>query len=548
MRAVPADPIRRTSFISAANLNAVEHALRLQMSEARSVTVSTEVHLMCPLHKLPLASCCITCSSPLCEMCTNHIKHDIKTFVELQKDIASDFGTHSPDYYEKLAAAKIDTTKTAIASMKKSLASKRAQLQQISPLLETSDSSFESDLRIIDATLGFLNAQRLESKSRALRWALAKAKENLDVEGAIHEEFARLELQRDILSAEVDSLHSRVDIYRARLARLERVATGACELCAEALTVLLLCDDGRPAFDFVETFEAFPDALELDFVIRALAAPLIAFNGLRVSAEAPCVKGVSQGRRSDVTASLSADGTLCATCWEEDGFENTLHVFNLRTGTSAVRPAEFALWACAFDGVLFLGMLGSRTVSFAPLARVLEGFAPEEYESFDVPQEVGPAVTDRARDGWLVYITEGSTRDLVHVDLRARSCRVVECDRKLGTIGGLAGLRVPGVLCTAKASDGDEAVVAVFEDGRTESLPHPVFMHPSLLLSTADPANLLAAAATDERAHVGFRGTTAVLTRPVRPASLSLVRVYRDVFLCFCTATRSWVALRISVP
>eukprot|EP00767_Chilomastix_cuspidata_P002235 gnl/Chilomastix_cuspidata/2361.p1 GENE.gnl/Chilomastix_cuspidata/2361~~gnl/Chilomastix_cuspidata/2361.p1 ORF type:complete len:622 (-),score=167.60 gnl/Chilomastix_cuspidata/2361:116-1981(-) len=310
--------------------------------------------------------------------------------------------------------------------------------------------------------------------------------------------------------------------------------------------------------DNVHDFSAFKDAKKLPFVQEQLRKPLKFFNGILVSEETITVKITGQWFAGAMClAALSTDGTLCWVSrevkqnrvWNADpdtGVRMLLNMHNLLTQRNRVLEVEPDTWMCVCDDELFVGRAWSRTVQFAPLARAFVDLALADFQTFDVPWRFHPTMTDRAHEGWIVCLAERDDM-LVRIDLFAKKAYAFECDRRLFTIGPLSSISVPNALCTASELARSDTVVTVFEDGRTEEVARGLGDFPTLLPSAVAPEDLTRAAVIDFCANVWYNGSTNKLTKPVEPASRSLLRLYRDVFLCWAASTSAWAAVRIVV-
>eukprot|EP00767_Chilomastix_cuspidata_P003043 gnl/Chilomastix_cuspidata/3166.p1 GENE.gnl/Chilomastix_cuspidata/3166~~gnl/Chilomastix_cuspidata/3166.p1 ORF type:complete len:581 (-),score=79.95 gnl/Chilomastix_cuspidata/3166:77-1819(-) len=244
---------------------------------------------------------------------------------------------------------------------------------------------------------------------------------------------------------------------------------------------------------------------------------------------------------SNVTATLSAHHLLCAHGRDEDESDQ-LYLYDFLTRKSVLLGVPNILWACAYDGELFVGVLGDLEVYCAPVLNVLEGFAFENFLKFKVPKRMLSAAADRAADGWVVFCSDDNT--LVRINLRTKTCDEIQCDIKLSSINGLTGIRVPHVLCVARNTCKGHVVV-VFYDGKTEKLCDAMYGCPALIPSEASPGRLSHAAFIDARGTMVYNKKKITLKK-LSPSFRSLVRLHKDVFMCYNPAKKTHIVVKFS--
>eukprot|EP00767_Chilomastix_cuspidata_P004888 gnl/Chilomastix_cuspidata/5061.p1 GENE.gnl/Chilomastix_cuspidata/5061~~gnl/Chilomastix_cuspidata/5061.p1 ORF type:complete len:554 (-),score=152.00 gnl/Chilomastix_cuspidata/5061:762-2423(-) len=293
----------------------------------------------------------------------------------------------------------------------------------------------------------------------------------------------------------------------------------------------------------VDDFRAFPGAVELPAVRDIAAAPLHALGGLQVAGGPVLLDGTAsaQGRALFV----STEGVLCTV--RREGTQDRLALRDLLSGRAVALAAPPVAWAAAHGPELYVGLEASPRVHFAPLRAVLDGRLFKEFASFAAPGPAYSAACDRAGDGWVLLLV--GARTLARVDLRAKAWRTIKCDRRLDSIGPLSGIRVPGVLCVARAPGLSRGVLAVSEHGRTRQVSDTRWHLSALLPSGARPADLARAAVVDTFANVVFRGRNFLLCVPEgAPVEQPLVRLCGSVFVCTDARDGRPRVVRIAVP
>eukprot|EP00767_Chilomastix_cuspidata_P003828 gnl/Chilomastix_cuspidata/3958.p1 GENE.gnl/Chilomastix_cuspidata/3958~~gnl/Chilomastix_cuspidata/3958.p1 ORF type:complete len:505 (-),score=105.70 gnl/Chilomastix_cuspidata/3958:359-1873(-) len=336
---------------------------------------------------------------------------------------------------------------------------------------------------------------------------------------------------------------------RSRATRLSRVVglTAVPEdASAQRLLRATVAESCGPA-DRVEDFAAFPGVWNMRCVRRLLKGNAGGRAGPFASEKSFDVDGIPADALGKCIASLSTCGTLCVRSWRR-GDVAKLHLYSLASSRRTVLRTPELEWACVYDGELFLGVRELPFILYARLDLVRRGLQPAAFDRFAVPGRVATAATDRAADGWIVFHIGYGSNKIVRVDLRARACEVIACDCRFASIGGLSGVRVPGVLCVAQDSVDDESTLAVFADGHTQEVAHGLYDFPVGLPSASCPANAARMAVTDAYTHNVLYGRAWCLVGAARARWLSLVRLYKDVFMCYDSRSRRWRALRITVP
>eukprot|EP00767_Chilomastix_cuspidata_P004837 gnl/Chilomastix_cuspidata/5009.p1 GENE.gnl/Chilomastix_cuspidata/5009~~gnl/Chilomastix_cuspidata/5009.p1 ORF type:complete len:573 (+),score=146.23 gnl/Chilomastix_cuspidata/5009:59-1777(+) len=393
------------------------------------------------------------------------------------------------------------------------------------------------------ALASFAYAARTESARAALDTAARVRAPDEEAEAAARDAAER----RFAARAYADAAMAAALLERASrletVATLEQVPADPPALRLVHTTLAEMCG----AADTVADFAAFPGVWYLPWVRALLAGDMVERDGLRVSKNAVAVEGLPVDDVDACTASLSACGTMCVAVDRGYGSDSRLYLRNLLSDDGAEVGVPDLDWACVSRGELFVAVEGSAAVRHAPLSAVFAALPFAEFGAFKVPHMLGSSALDRAADGRVVLRGE-SARELVCVDLHARASRTVACDRALSSVGGSSGVRLPGMLCVARACGRCAPAVAVFESGRTAELTPDADRFPLLLPSSSRPADLAAAAVLDCASQVALRGRVARLDKPISPFWQSCVRVYRDVFLCFDEDAQKWRAARVAVP
>eukprot|EP00767_Chilomastix_cuspidata_P004540 gnl/Chilomastix_cuspidata/4692.p1 GENE.gnl/Chilomastix_cuspidata/4692~~gnl/Chilomastix_cuspidata/4692.p1 ORF type:complete len:400 (+),score=109.12 gnl/Chilomastix_cuspidata/4692:149-1348(+) len=303
----------------------------------------------------------------------------------------------------------------------------------------------------------------------------------------------------------------------------------------------------------ISEFAAFRGARALDFVHAKLSVAVQEFLGLSVtvrspssdSLEAPALRIAGPGEFQRAALSTAGDLSLMV-----KGSPNELRLYSFVSGQQRTIQARALCWSCVFEDKLFVGINCKSYVLHAPVADVYAGRPLGEFDRLEVPGKVGEAATDRAPDGEIVILIDSTygSRVLLRLDLRTGAAARVECDMVFGSIGPLSGVRVPGALCAASEDRHRGNTVVVFEDGHTATVASGLCDGVTLLPSASAPSDLSKAAVIDWEGTVSYQGRQQRLETPVRPYYQTLVRVYRDVFLCCNEVTGRWAALRIAVP
>eukprot|EP00767_Chilomastix_cuspidata_P003272 gnl/Chilomastix_cuspidata/3388.p1 GENE.gnl/Chilomastix_cuspidata/3388~~gnl/Chilomastix_cuspidata/3388.p1 ORF type:complete len:552 (+),score=127.00 gnl/Chilomastix_cuspidata/3388:222-1658(+) len=296
----------------------------------------------------------------------------------------------------------------------------------------------------------------------------------------------------------------------------------------------------------VGSFEAFLGARDLPYVKALLARPVRAWHGLGVSTSSVEVPGTPRHEMKRVVSFLGTDGTLCIKYNGAAEGDGCLCLCSLLTTRTVAFKVPNIAWACVFNGSLYVGVDDVAEVFFAPLASVFAAPSFAAFRSFPLPGRIRwAAAMDRAHKGRVVALFRPSA--FIAVNLKKRSGRIIEHTPRLYSINSLSGIRVSGALGCARMLD-KKAAVIVFKDGRTEEISQNCGNLPMLLPSATHPRDFLRAAIFGLSEIVSFQGRDARLVDPIQPNFLSLVRLYRDVFLCQCAKTFRWHVLRISVP
>eukprot|EP00767_Chilomastix_cuspidata_P002719 gnl/Chilomastix_cuspidata/2844.p1 GENE.gnl/Chilomastix_cuspidata/2844~~gnl/Chilomastix_cuspidata/2844.p1 ORF type:complete len:391 (+),score=169.60 gnl/Chilomastix_cuspidata/2844:1509-2681(+) len=390
-----------------------------------------------------------------------------------------------------------------------------------------------------------MNAARERAHSRVLKEVFAEAKKLLDAEDSLRAEFEHLKERCAGLWRSLETLRTRQLLEDAKLTRLRSAAALCPKLDRRARALVHYCDHSLIPNSSARNFSAFEGAARLNCVCEALRTPLMCIEGIHVSVRPVFAHGVPGGQRRWNIASLSADATICTVdCARED---SSVHLYNFRSGARVRIRVPHVWWACVYGGELFVAELNGRVVRHAPLARAFAGLPLSGFGEFEVPGPIHSAALDRAPDGWVVF--ESDSNKLVRVDLHARAAHVIVFDQNFASVGSLTGILVPGALCVVREFWGDAATCVMFNDGSARTVAEGLDMYPTLIPSEAAPEDLSRAAVIDRRQNLSFRGRVVSIESAVKPAlNQSLVRLYRDVFLCLDDASEKWFALRIVVP
>eukprot|EP00767_Chilomastix_cuspidata_P000249 gnl/Chilomastix_cuspidata/106.p1 GENE.gnl/Chilomastix_cuspidata/106~~gnl/Chilomastix_cuspidata/106.p1 ORF type:complete len:614 (-),score=154.59 gnl/Chilomastix_cuspidata/106:818-2659(-) len=578
--------IRTLSDDQRANALAQTKKIVPHFEKKKSAENLLEPHTLCALHQKMLIGLCTVCNKPVCNKCSECVeRHSILPISDMisavfptdpsaraVEAIAGDLQENLGIFRDRVAAAERDfheaerTERTAaerLASMTAQRSYDLAELERLRGVLGESHANVGTDAAkeaIANARKRLCITERLDNEIKrcsrahaASRLMVAKARvadarlrgDLLRAEFAadLHR-FPELTPQRASFAFAMQSLNAVSTIPVKRAPSSGPLPAGKRQASAAPHTGVKV---GNPA-DATAEFSAFDGVRSLSWMRKLLASGLLQANNLFVSKDAAHVASLPPSELGYHNLHLSLCGTLCAqTSRKSNGADSELLLYNFTTGRSAMMKVPRLLWACVCDDQLFLGIYGAATIRHAPLTAAFDGLLAERFAEFPVPDKVYMAATDRAADGWIVFLS-AFKKELVRVDLRAKTCAAIACDRAFYAIGPLAGVRVPGALCAARELGGEEATLVVLTDGHVTAVARGLEGVPTILPSATHPNDLSAAAVIDCRARMTFGGHTDVLSFPVRPHWRSLVRLYRDVFLCFCEASRSWHALRIAVP
>eukprot|EP00767_Chilomastix_cuspidata_P006135 gnl/Chilomastix_cuspidata/6448.p1 GENE.gnl/Chilomastix_cuspidata/6448~~gnl/Chilomastix_cuspidata/6448.p1 ORF type:complete len:527 (-),score=204.03 gnl/Chilomastix_cuspidata/6448:190-1740(-) len=502
--------------------------------------------VLCPLHGAPLVTCCLDCSVPLCASCEGHDKHKIESIDELITEHIQAEASEPFQHFIIAAQGHVATLEVSLQQLKAEEKMLRDELAGLDSQITAAEQSFEADMCLVDEALAVLNALAGRACSDVLRDAFDGAKVHFDVEDEIRGSFLGLRQRRADLALHARRMRTDVQAAEVRLG-LVLAAAGLAAPHTRLRAIARLCDLAAAPGARVSNYVAFSKALELPSVLEALAAPTKDVGGVSVSERPVEVTGAPSGECVEGVASLSSDGTLCVTNREYG--RSSLCVYNLLSRRRALLDAPNVYWACVFRGDLFVGITRATHVLFASLGAALEGLPLARFARFEVPGAITSAALDRAGDGWVVF-QDGLCFDrLVRVDLARRRAVAVTCDKKLRSIGPLSGIRAPGALCVALEWGGRWATLVVREDGSTEEVSRGLSNFPLLLPSAADASSFADAAVLDFSARFMYKGNMRDFACAVKPAARqTLVRVYRDVFLCLDSVSWKWHALRICVP
>eukprot|EP00767_Chilomastix_cuspidata_P006713 gnl/Chilomastix_cuspidata/7160.p1 GENE.gnl/Chilomastix_cuspidata/7160~~gnl/Chilomastix_cuspidata/7160.p1 ORF type:complete len:157 (-),score=3.53 gnl/Chilomastix_cuspidata/7160:10-426(-) len=136
------------------------------------------------------------------------------------------------------------------------------------------------------------------------------------------------------------------------------------------------------------------------------------------------------------------------------------------------------------------------------------------------------------------------------VDLTTHTSRLVDVKQWLPSISGFVGIYVPDaawIACAGKNRPNDPVFVVTF-DGTMLELAKGIGAFPIVLLSAADPSNLARAAIIDWSGKFYMEGAKKELRNTTKIWCRSLVRLFRDVFLCWDRDRAAWLITQISVP
>eukprot|EP00767_Chilomastix_cuspidata_P004378 gnl/Chilomastix_cuspidata/4514.p1 GENE.gnl/Chilomastix_cuspidata/4514~~gnl/Chilomastix_cuspidata/4514.p1 ORF type:complete len:563 (+),score=187.13 gnl/Chilomastix_cuspidata/4514:50-1738(+) len=359
-----------------------------------------------------------------------------------------------------------------------------------------------------------------------------------------------VEERRAYTVSAVEDLRATTASYARWRARAERLRVVACvqhavgDLRTLRFVRVTSAEVYGPAAS-VDDFKAFPGADDA----ACETGPLVErAGGLRVSRSAPVLEGLPRAGMYDCVASLSACGTMCVV---RNAGMRRAELLLVAAGARTVRrrlAVPRLEWACVCGDRLFVCTRKAAVVRHAVLAAVFDGLPLAEFQQLQLPKRGWCAATDRAGDGLIVVHSEPRNR-LLRLDWRRRRCSEVTCDRDLSSIGGLSSIRVPGVLCVAREWGFiRSSTVAVLEDGSTRELTQRLKGRPTMLPSATCPRNLASAALTDSDSLGLFYKIKGPFPTPVKSHGQSLLRFFRDVFLCYNLETQTWYALRVRVP
>eukprot|EP00767_Chilomastix_cuspidata_P003725 gnl/Chilomastix_cuspidata/3848.p1 GENE.gnl/Chilomastix_cuspidata/3848~~gnl/Chilomastix_cuspidata/3848.p1 ORF type:complete len:335 (-),score=136.64 gnl/Chilomastix_cuspidata/3848:28-1032(-) len=292
-------------------------------------------------------------------------------------------------------------------------------------------------------------------------------------------------------------------------------------------------------------YRAFNNAESLPFVQQALSLPLQPLLGVKLSDPLPV--DIPCGKFRELSVALSAEGVF----FFHDHGESTLHAYHLATRRH-VCVRDFPNWSfvAAHGGSVFVGQWQTETLLEARVADVLRTPTRDAFREHRIPTVYSPvARTDLApRAGRVVY--SGPNWRLVELDLVTRATTVHDELGEVTYVSSLTGVDAPGQIALVSSGySGEFAYGALDVAWRLTPFGNLEGPATTTFPSETAPHDMRTCLILDSKRNMYHGGCMAPLPGALRPRSWqSFVRVVNDVFLFFNDASKTWAAVRISVP
>eukprot|EP00767_Chilomastix_cuspidata_P001382 gnl/Chilomastix_cuspidata/1496.p1 GENE.gnl/Chilomastix_cuspidata/1496~~gnl/Chilomastix_cuspidata/1496.p1 ORF type:complete len:517 (-),score=147.11 gnl/Chilomastix_cuspidata/1496:1133-2683(-) len=501
--------------------------------------------MICPIHGEFLKQICNVCNCLVCEKCIPDHHLHLKALMDVPVGANSyKMPDDSVADFKKSATKLIPTIRVEVAALQAATTEDEAQLAQLRANMRREDEFFQNDIQLVDEFIEFLNARRPRALTKMLGDAFVVAKKAFDVEEGIKCEVLSYARQAEALERTLHQSKRRILFEEARRRRLEAMTTwtqpGSVPFAPEVLRL-----DLGTLSDPIGNYSAFPGAESLACVTACLAVPLRPFNSVRISAAVTPVEDVPGGVHKYNITTLSDTGILCSRDWDS----KTLFLSDLLSGRNVELHIPDVCWACVYAGALFVGVWQRREILHAPVFSVFEGLQVADFSAFAVPAPIFYGALETANRGWIVYRSTVNNSVLVRVDLAARTGTVVRVEPQIDLLGTLSGIDVPGVMCVGARLKEGYYSLAIARDGSTRRFHTSRGSYPVVLPSRSAPFDLDRALVLNYASAAFYGDQRVALDDPVSlEQSLSIVRVFRDVFLCFDRRRLAWVAVRIAVP
>ena len=520
------------------------------LPQVKSENVDTGSLMRCYAHGIASNLYCKTCRRLVCEECEECKRHWTENVKKIVKKAKEKIGSTSLATYKEHATAVIGEMEQERKNLKEELEQMTHRLQSLEEKTPFRDQGMIRDKTLIEVATEMLDSMSKAAFSRALSNALKKNRDNLKIEDAIAKEMNGYEKRIEKMKDDIEDLKKRIFTVAMESDWFKKVA--AMDLNKEmdeetelALSLIIknkLIDKSCINCN-IESYNAFAGARR-EFNYNLLTKKELTKFGNDISISEPIRVDLKLRTEGDsFNATLSHTGIL-AIYSEKEG--KILQLTNLLSRTQVMIPTDNETMAGFYDDKIIL-LCAAQPVKEA---LVKEVFLRPEMHVFtkigklnEVPCDADVSVLNSTR--FLYYKSRRSNIYEYNVDTKVE--KKLDVKNKVASFVSTLGINI-GVRAVFKCHD-DNQIYGLNYDGTTTVIAsgeHDSDVY-NVFLSEQEASNR-------KRAAFLFGNYLRVDDRRVevhKPVwfmgNRSVVRLYRDVFLMFDRASRSWVVLRIVV-
>eukprot|EP00767_Chilomastix_cuspidata_P005469 gnl/Chilomastix_cuspidata/5695.p1 GENE.gnl/Chilomastix_cuspidata/5695~~gnl/Chilomastix_cuspidata/5695.p1 ORF type:complete len:825 (+),score=78.09 gnl/Chilomastix_cuspidata/5695:1916-4390(+) len=391
-----------------------------------------------------------------------------------------------------------------------------------------------------------MGSARTDTAHEALAVAARSPIVNAEAESVIraHAEakhMAAVRLQADAVA----QLQARADTF-AIVAELEEMPT---DEHTRRLVWTVLDEPCNPAPN-VRAFNAFRGARTMPEVEAARVARLEWVGPIQVGTPVEAAWLPTLDIFDHPIVFLSMCGVLCVCGHPNARSLTVVHLPSKQVAT--VTGNTRTVYGFVYKDELFVAQEKHTSLWHVPIEDVFAGRTDiANFDQFTLVAPWGDAPSfNTAPRGFVETPNESNFSQLILVDLTARTSRLVNAGHRADCFEGFTGIDVPRASWATKASSSgpNKTVFAVAPDGAMRKIADVTYERLTALPSASRPTDLTRAAVFDEAACFTVGDAKEELAHLVQPNLHMLVRLHRDVFLCWDKNTSGWAAVRIVVP